>query len=134
MSNEPTIEQKNQVIAVFMGWKFIKGDPNHKCNFCFAGDEPCTPALDRFVKDKDMRVYYEFKYHSSWDWLMPVVKKIKSMHFDLRNQAPIFAYMEAAAPMNSALIQIDLQKLHEGVYIFLTWFNKQQSNEQRQLK
>lgn len=42
MPEEVTIEDKNEGIAIFDGWEFIKGDPDHKCKFCFAGDEPCA--------------------------------------------------------------------------------------------
>jgi hypothetical protein len=127
MSTEPTIEQMNEAIALFEGWRFIKGDPNHKCNFCFAGDEPCTPAMDRFLKDSDMRFRCHLKYHESWDCLMPVIKKIRWMHTDLLLTAKggVSSYIKAAGEMNRGLICCDIDKAHRGVYIFLQWYNNQ---------
>jgi hypothetical protein len=78
MSTETT-DDINEAIAIFDEWQFLKGDPSHKCNFCFAGDEPCTPAVDRFVKGGRIVFHYDLKYHASWEWLMPVVEKIESL-------------------------------------------------------
>lgn len=77
--SEITTEQKNEAIAIFDGWEFFKGDPNHKCNFCFAGDEPCTPAVDRFVKGGRVVFHYELKYHIDWNLLMEVIEKISKI-------------------------------------------------------
>ena len=107
---QPTVEAMNEVIARFMGYYFNAG---------------------KFYSNGGGRGawFKEAKYHESWDWLMPVVKKIKSIHFDiLRQRANIMDYMRAAAPMNSALISIDLVGLHKGVYEFLTWYNKQKND------
>lgn len=124
MSNEPTIEQKNKAIAVFMGWEFIKGDPNHKCNFCFAGDEPCIPALDRFVKEKDMRVYYEFKYHSSWDGLMPVIEKINQV-WARSARSKQKQIEETYRAIQNRILLCSLSETIEHVYQFIQWYNNQ---------
>lgn len=115
-SNEPTIDDKNGVIAVFDGYQFFKGDPNHKCNFCFAGDEPCTPAVDRFVKDCSVVFHYELKYHISWDCLKPVIDEI--FRYSL-------AHPEEARPVRELSIVVDIQAAHDKVYKFCKWFNQQ---------
>lgn len=74
-----TIDDRNEAIAIFEGGEFIKGDPNHKCNFCYAGDEPCTPAIDRFIKNGRTVFHYELKYHEDWNKLMPVIEKISGL-------------------------------------------------------
>lgn len=113
---EPTIEQMNEAIALFMGLK-----PRLV--------QPPDPAL-RCIEVWHNNESQSMKYHTSWDWLMPVVKKIKGMHFDILQRTLIMEYMHAAAPMNSALISIDIEKLHAGVYDFLLWYNQQpQTNE-----
>ena len=54
--------ENNKLIAEFMGIKFDKG------TFYNMG----------YDVDGDGNLYrsYELKYHTSWDWLMPVIKKI----------------------------------------------------------
>lgn len=62
-----TIEGGNRLIAEFMGYKYF---PNHTLDgikgvYRCGGKEPMN------IK--------EFKYHSSWDWLMHVVEKIEDI-------------------------------------------------------
>lgn len=63
------IENGNRLIAEFMGWKSVlyANLPNRM----HRTDEKGVQWAD------DIR---NFKYHSSWDWLMPVVEKIQSLH------------------------------------------------------
>lgn len=131
MTNEPTIDTVNKTIAVFDGWQFIKGDPTHKCNFCFAGDEPCLPSVDRFMKEKLILVHYELKYHEDWNELIRVIKKIKGRHMDILQQTFVMDYMKAAGPMNSGLISLDIDKAHKGVYQFITWYNQQKQQHEK---
>lgn len=78
---QTAIDDMNEVIAIFDGWEFRKGDPSHKCPYCIGGDEPCTPAVDRFYKWGHVVFHYGLKYHSSWDALMPIVEKIEGMGY-----------------------------------------------------
>jgi len=123
--NQQEIDDKNEVIAIFDGWEFVAGDPNHKCKFCYAGDEPCTQAIDRFIKNGRTLFHFQLKYHTSWDALIPVIKKIKSMHMDILNQTYVMSYMKAASLMNSSLLTLDIGAAYEGVYQFLQWYQKQ---------
>ncbi len=127
-SKEPTIEQMNKAIAIFDGYMFFKGDPDHKCNFCFAGDEPCTPAVDRFAKDSRIVVYYELKYNTSWDILMPVVKKIPQLirdtdELDLRRQLT-----SRWKPIQNELCNVDIRNVHFCVFKFIEWLNQNKPN------
>lgn len=72
------IEKKiegNKLIAEFMdGYKRYYSD-----TLGMVWDhEYYTPPLAGGKCDEDL------KYHSSWDWLMPVVEKIESLKFDVR--------------------------------------------------
>lgn len=60
MSNTVTVEQGNREIAEFMG--LLSGKPEYP-----------------YTKPNDVVNYREPLYHSSWDWLMPVVEKIYLM-------------------------------------------------------
>lgn len=109
------INEMNEAIALFDGWQ---------PNYGGAGSPYYSKATDfipRFAMVVDMQ------YHTSWDWLMPVIKKIKGMHMDILKQAYILDYMKAAGAMNSGWISLDIDKAHKGVYEFLIWHNQQKA-------
>jgi len=58
----------NRFIAEFMGWKFNKERKAYHI--------PQTLGFPFKGKVEDL------KYHTSWDWLMPVVEKIERLGFD----------------------------------------------------
>ena len=60
MSKEPTIEQMNEAIALFEGRTFY----GH--------------TIDKFGGNT-ANALPEMQYHSSWDWLMPVIEKISKI-------------------------------------------------------
>jgi hypothetical protein len=64
MSNEPTTEQKNEAIALFMGGSSIKEHDGYRYVY---------------YKTSCARAVSELKYHVSWDWLMPVIERISKM-------------------------------------------------------
>jgi hypothetical protein len=57
----------NQIIAEFMGVNVITLDDVRK------NKNPYFSSADGYLKDN-------LKYHTSWDWLMPVVDKIEQVH------------------------------------------------------
>lgn len=79
--NAKEIIKGNKLIAEFMGLKpFNTGDKwalgHNSCHCC------------EITEEKTMNGFASIaKYHSSWDWLMPVVEKIESM-FYFFNSAP----------------------------------------------
>jgi len=65
MENDEIIEG-NKLIAEFMGGKFRKSKDKNTLNKYFD------------LKDKGYFYYEnEIRYHTSWDWIMPVVDKIE---------------------------------------------------------
>ena len=58
-----TIEEGNKLIAEFVGAKLTKG------NFYLLDGEILAHEAD-------------LKYHTSWDWLMPVVEKIRGQVYE----------------------------------------------------
>jgi hypothetical protein len=131
--SEPTVDQDriddmNEVIAIFDGYQFRKGDPNHKCNFCFAGDEPCAPAVDRFIKDCRVYYHFELKYHSSWDALMPVGKKIYDLLAEMAKKRPPHTACHGdllEVDIHCHIREYDRPKAHKAIYEFIQWYNKQ---------
>lgn len=67
MTNEEIIEG-NKLIAEFMGGKFRKSKDKNTLNKYFD------------LKDKGYFYYEnEIRYHTSWDWIMPVLEKIEQI-------------------------------------------------------
>jgi len=67
------MEKNNKLIAEFMGYKLAK------CNNGLAWESPYKKSVEdtfelhgRLWRENDS--YY--KFHTSWDWLMPVISKI----------------------------------------------------------
>jgi hypothetical protein len=132
MGNEPTIDQMNEAIALFDGWEFHKGDPDHKCNFCFAGDEPCTPAVDRFIKNGRTMFHYNLKYNYSWDLLMPVGKKIYDLLAVMMRQRPAHTTCHGdilEVDICCAIREYNIEKAHEAICQFIVWYNNQNKNQ-----
>lgn len=74
MKTEEIIEG-NKLIAEFMGYYPIKGDSlNPEWWWTNENRDTRTFSLDMKIGDNG------FHYHTSWDWLMPVVEKIQKEH------------------------------------------------------
>lgn len=106
MNTEPTIEEMNKAIAAFMGYFFHAG--KYYANGLGRG-----------------KWFKEPKYDISWDWLMPVVKKIHSLA--VAGDA-INAITEEAIFTFS--IFAPLKDVHLAVYQFITWYNQQKQNDE----
>lgn len=90
----------NRLIANFMGWI----------------DSPYD-NLPNKVYNKDMsegKYLGHFNYHTSWDELIPVVKKIQ--------QLPIDDFTKKKTVM-SALKDVDIEILFNSVVVFLQWWS-----------
>lgn len=55
-------------------------------------------------------------YHNSWEWLMPVVKKIQK----LNNNASL------TWDMNEPLLNVDMKGIYKAVIEFINWYNKKE--------
>jgi hypothetical protein len=122
--SEVTIEQMNEAIAQFEGWELTSRD-----------------GIDCLVKDGYRRYHYELKYHSSWDWLMPVVEKIESIYDDFHGYFGVHissnsCYIQGTklrtepgkehyAYFNEATLSTKILSTHCAVYLLILWYNKQ---------
>lgn len=88
--------------------------------------------------DKIPDVYLrKLKYHSSWDWLMPVVKKIEQYQYADEapvgeDYAPDFAYMRTfhsnMSRINSCTLfeaETQIEATWMSVVNFIKWYNQQ---------
>lgn len=120
MSSEPTISQMNEAIAKFWGGLKVPhpslGHPHYGYYTPFG-----------WYNENNI------KYHSSWDWLMPVIKRVREMHSGILKTVGggVSGYIKAAGEMNRGLISCDIDKAHAGLYKFIQWYNQStQNNEQ----
>jgi hypothetical protein len=113
-----TIEQMNEAIGVFMGGVPIQ-------------------LRDRYITfgRKNSPSIKELKYHSLWDWLMPVWKKSAKRLFDIRGDLNDDKYLEAhriTKAFIDACQKVEIERAHEAVYNavqFIQWYNKQKDND-----
>jgi hypothetical protein len=77
MTQQEIIEG-NKLIAEFMGGIFETNLPFTHTKHGWID----TPAND----GKQIAQDYDLKYHSSWDWLMPVIKKIHELDISIDNE------------------------------------------------
>jgi len=105
MNKETEIIEGNKLIAEFMGfiWEekyngFYKPNPEWDI---YNGKKSWTEKIDAG----------KAKYHTSWDWLMPVCKKIIEMYFDKRED--IF----------SGLTNVDIEITWRAVVDFIDFWN-----------
>lgn len=117
MSNEEII-QGNKLIAEFMGWKLgeLFEWPNG---------------------GKGYVLETELKYHTSWDWLMPVVEKINKIcrevggelsnhsrdQKDLENPLDNPRHWKSWSYHNARL-STDIVYVYNGVVEFIKWYNQ----------
>lgn len=128
MTEEMTIEQQNEMIARFMGAKIIN-------------DTDYNSILYRFENMKPGDCYlHQMKYHSSWDWLMPVVEKIEALAFQVQigNEwfCTISRFEEGETPFDGIYISTEVDPIYgkvkskiTGVFLavfqFIKWYNEQ---------
>ena len=127
MSNEPTIQQieMNMVICEFMGgyqWR-------HNVLF-YVGPDGFEHESGEFLK-----------YHSSWNWLMPVVEKIESIYDEFHGYFGVHISSNSCciqgtkldtrpgkehyAYFNEVVLSNKKEATHIAVYQFIQWYNKQ---------
>ena len=116
--SEQEIIEGNKLIAEFMGIRITKS--KYGCNH---------PLVTCSYPD-----YSNLKYHSSWDWLMPVVSKIGKMYEDLvknayKTKTTISYDIDSTyADVICRNVTIDIGHLFERVVAFIKWYNTCQKN------
>lgn len=99
----------NASIAEFMGYE-------RQCGFYYIEqfEKPCNHSegmTSSFGED-------ELEYHSSWDWLMPVVRKINESGY------PMCGTLLAQKVYQSCgIAQVEL--VYKSVVEFIKWYNEQ---------
>ena len=94
------IERGNRLIAEYIGFQYTKigwYDYNEVLNLSYTEDN----------------TFDEMKFHISYDWIMPVVKKILSQKFKGCVQCDIKYHLEHSS----------IEELFRAVVEFIMWYN-----------
>lgn len=81
-----------------------------------------TGAYENEIKREDLftEYHYSLKYHTSWDWLIPVAQKIyekKEYYKYVNEQSSMFAL--------ELMSVLQLEPIYEKIVDFITWYNSQ---------
>lgn len=103
---ELSIEQMNEVIALFDGWIVSK-----------------KGKTKIFLKGTDYYFNVELKYHTSWDWLHPVWDKYQSLVFPEETTMKI--HLNYLARLAQDIAYGTINEFHEKLYKAIQWYNQQ---------
>jgi len=123
------IKINNNLIAQFMDFESVEGKP-HKLNAPKNYEYLC----DSTYKGKYIVDFEHLNFNASWDWLMPVVEKIKdflSKAEHVYNIAPeeqtfdFQLYKESGLHISHLTIFASRGTVYDAVVEFIKWYNKQ---------
>lgn len=131
---QQVIEEGNKVIAEFVGLECIINDwvnypkDNHDYTINLNGEFLCQ----YYGQKNDVFAKGILKYHSSWDWLMPVVEKINIMD-DNEYDVIIFRRDCHINDRQQIIFESSVLKNTETLILivwgcvvkFITWYNTQ---------
>lgn len=145
--NSTEILEGNKLIANFLGWKTFSRYHSWKCKNVIQYDQS---LLDEpYINENDGYLYEGSElFHSSWDWLMPVVEKIEHLYED-KHKLPLFEITShncnfaLTHPMEfkqwivgcfpESREKVKANSKIEAAWIvaveFIKWFNKQQKQQ-----
>lgn len=104
MNEKKTIEEKNRMIAKFKGCEY----------------RPETPAMyEHWVVGEEPFLLSELKFHTSWDWIIPVIKEVKLSRISSNDNG-----YEIIDRIDNSLMECDIDSLHSHLYDFIEWYNQ----------
>lgn len=107
-----TTMEGNRIIAEFM---------QHKSNV----NPKATPYIYR-VNGHDWKAE-GLKYHTSWDWLMPVVEKIETMNFGVKQCRKVVEiyFDDSKEVIIKCKESSRIESLYTAVVQFIEWYKSQ---------
>lgn len=108
-----SIEENNCMIAKFEGAIF-------KTNLPYTYTKSGW-FNSRANASKDIVQWYDFKYHTSWDWLMPVISKIDKLMLDQPIDSP---FEVNAEEIFTSLREVNIKLTFNKVCQFIEWYNQ----------
>ena len=81
--------------------------------------------ITEFMKNKPPKIIWaDSYYHNSWDWLMPVVSKVRKINNAINKTAHDDC---GDKDILDGLMVIKIGLVYDGVVKFIEWYNKQKS-------
>lgn len=130
----------NKLIAEFRGYRVVKESRLHSKypdktveEYKTYINDDCirvTPAswCDNVEQNCWDRILLSTKYHSSWDWLMPVVNKIRSLYNSAEIDICYYAE-DIISKIAEGCVEANFLQVYESVIEFITHYNKIKINE-----
>lgn len=125
--NKEEIETGNKLIIDFLNWKIYTYNGPYMTFKCYkvnsypdiyipeSGILPANPS--------------NLKFHSSWDWLMPVVEKIENLEDYIieisYKQCIIKSYEKNMEIITSRYLDSKIEAVWASVVEFIRWYNEQ---------
>jgi len=131
--DEDKIDEGNKLIAEFVGlkirWVDSPGYAGESGDWDMEIDFP-----DFFDHDEQLAYLYEteipeenYKFHSSWDWLMGVVEKIKFSTFSddwVSGNKVVDEYLFYWDNIKDSLLAITITNVFNSVVEYIMWYNR----------
>ncbi len=99
--------------------------------------EKGTPEFKAWKGETCDFEWYQVKYNSSWDWLMPVIDKIENIGMDgfkcfavdiENNECEIKDYREGQSSVSYCEEETKILSVFMAVVEFIKWFNNEKNN------
>lgn len=123
------IDKNTLLISKFMGFELIEvgyfgGDSEtewQKNNHDWMDENGIDSIGEYFVNVKKNKWHesYQTRYHKSWSWLMPVVKKIVNLPDAEKESEGWYA----KGSIETFLCMVDIEKVYEYVIKYIEWYN-----------
>lgn len=112
--------ESNKLIAEFMGWTFHPEERETALEYIENTWSP--PNSSKIFLPR------EWKFHKSWDWLMPVVEKIQEKEGQVRTtmKHPLYNKPYLVLFKNGeGWGKTELEAIYNAVIEFIKWYNKE---------
>lgn len=122
MIEEKEILEGNRLIAEFMGGKYDKDT-----NFPIHPNDIWLPTHG-IVNYTTINIGYGkiLLYHSSWDWLIPVIKKIREIINVELNVDSFEEIRERKLTLNP--YDYNIEQVYKAVVEFIKWYNQNKND------
>ena len=121
------MKEQNKLIAEFMGYETDNIEVTMPENFREVYRFESAPS-DFF--SSTLFKLQDCKFHSSWDWLMPVVEKIESLgHGVTIYRKGCHINNEASFSVNGFKHSSKIEQTYKAVVEFINWYNQQNQDQ-----
>jgi hypothetical protein len=121
--------QQNKLIAEFMKFKkaIVRSEKGKPYDYDLPSGFELIKEVEttiegqwcEILEEQDHCVIGDLKFHSSWDWLMPVVKKIFGM-----NEYYEYVAMTSGQFENKVELTTNINQVFESCFLFIQWYNE----------